>query len=165
MDQPLPRPASGPNNVVPLARTNVHGVRLITGAFGERDAIHRHDLKRAAVHMHGVDEVVVGADETQLYRLANPHLHGVGRRKGLSIDGEVVGERALHQHRGIGEPFALQLLLKLYRVFKVRFDLGRGVRRLDNERTVETECLLTVGMIVAVIEVCAVLSDGVFVAV
>jgi hypothetical protein len=71
-------------------------------------------------------------------------------RKFLS---EVVRHLTFHQHRRICEPLALESLLKLNGVIQVGLDLGLRIFRRDDQRPIDAERLLTVGVLVAVIKV------------
>ncbi len=165
VDQPLAGLPRGPDDVVALPRPDVDGVRLVFRAVVQRNSVHGHDLERAAVDVHRMHEVVVGADEADLDGLADLHRDGVGRGIRLAVDGEVVRQRAFHQHGGVCPPLPLQPFLKLDRVVDVGAGLRRRVLRRDQQGPVETERLLTVRMVVAVVEVGPALGDVEFVGV
>src|SRR6266568_3221797 len=90
VNKPLAAPASWPNHVKSLAGSDIHSIGPVARSFRQHRAIDRNDLKRPAMHMHGMNEVVVGADEAQLYGRTDAHANDVGRGIGLAVDGEVV---------------------------------------------------------------------------
>lgn len=91
VDQPLPRSERPPENIVPLPRTNVDGIRLEPCFRSKRDTIARNDGKGAAMNVHGVNKDIVAADKTRSYRLSDFQSDGFGGRIGLPVDRKVVG--------------------------------------------------------------------------
>ena len=131
----------------------------------KRLAVARDHHERAAVDVHGVNEAAVRADEANLERFADLHLDHVGRREGAPVDGEIVRLATVHRHRRVRQTFSYQPLLQLNRVFVIGGDLVRGTGRIDDQRAIQPQCLLTVDVVVRVVEIRAGLLCGEFVAI
>src|SRR5437899_9050483 len=151
MHEPFADPTCLPDDVPALAGPHVDSVGKVACRRREGHAIESNDLERTAVDVHGVDEVIVRADEAQLDRLAYFHTNHVGRRIRLSVDREEVRQCAFHQHGGIGEPSPLEPLLQLYRVLKIRASL-RASSWFDHDGALEPECLLSTGTVECAID-------------
>ena len=121
---PLPGLSRRPDHVPPLSRSDIDDVGLKPRRGIEWNSIPGYDGEWSAVHVHWVDEVVIGADDSKLDSLANFHVQRVGGGPGFAIYGEEVRKAAFHQHRRIGLAVAIQPFLKLHHVFVVCLWLG-----------------------------------------
>lgn len=129
-----------------------HRVGRITRRRRQRFAVDRDHDERAAVDVHRMDEAGVRADEADPDRLADLHPDRVRRRVSPPVDREKVWVRAVHRHRGEGQPFAQQPLLQLDRVLVIGLQRRIGLRRVDDQRAVQAQRLLPVDVVVRVVE-------------
>jgi type 1 glutamine amidotransferase len=85
MDQPFPRLACFPDDIITLARPDIHGVGQKTRGRRDRLTVASDDFEGTAVNVHRMDESVVRSDEPNLERLTDRHRNGFGSRICLPV--------------------------------------------------------------------------------
>ena len=78
VQEPLPRPPRFPDHVPTLAGPHIDGVREIASGWRKRRAIQGDDFKGSSVNVHGVHEIVVRSDKTELHCLTHCHADNIG---------------------------------------------------------------------------------------
>lgn len=77
---PLPGLSRRPDHVPPLSRSDIDDVGLKPRRGIEWNSIPGYDGEWSAVHVHRMNEIIVGAYYSKLDGLADPHAQRVGSR-------------------------------------------------------------------------------------
>ena len=127
--QPATWLARGPDDVVPLAGADIHGVGLELGIRRQIHPIAGDHGERATMNMHRVHEIGVATDETYLDRFAEAHLYRVGGRISLAVDREIVGQTTFHVHCRISDAVTHEPFLQQEGVLVIGFHFFRWISR------------------------------------
>src|SRR2546423_6447246 len=117
---PPPRFSRWPDHVPPLSRSHIDDVGLEARHGIEWNPIARYDGERPPMHMHWVNEIVVGANDPKLDCFTDFHPKRIGSRPCLPIYREEIWQPAPHQHRRIRLAIAIQPFLKLHDILVIR---------------------------------------------